>query len=272
MVEEFVNHDEVALYSASLRNDGLKVHNGIVTMAGRWRIVGERCAVGLCPMPAPVEVAPSSEQKRNARVLLNRLKKLYPEMRTALEYDNAWQLLVATVLSAQTTDENVNRVAPELFKRWSSADELALADPEAVEAVVFSTGFYRQKTKSIISLSADLAEKFDGVVPEDLEQLVTLRGVGRKTASVVLAEVWDYPAIAVDTHVRRVTNRVGMTHETDPVKIEFELRALYKRDMWSGISMRFIQFGRDVCDARKPRCWECPLADRCAYPDKSPPP
>ncbi|NND04070.1 MAG: endonuclease III [Acidimicrobiia bacterium] len=215
---------------------------------------------------------PTTEQKRNARVLFNRLKKLYPEMKTALDYENAWQLLVVTVLSAQTTDENVNKVAPNLFSRWPNPEDLAAANPEEVEKVVFSTGFYRQKTKSIISLAADLVDKFEGVVPRDLDELVTLRGVGRKTASVVLAEVWDYPAIAVDTHVRRVTNRLGLTDETDPTKIESDLKGLHNKQIWSGISMRYIQFGRDVCDARKPRCWECPLADRCPYPNKTPPP
>ena len=173
---------------------------------------------------------------------------------------------------AQTTDENVNKVLPELFSKWPTPEDLAAADPDEVEQVVFSTGFYRQKTKSILSLAADLVDKYEGVVPADLDELVKLRGVGRKTASVVLAEVWDIPAIAVDTHVKRVTNRLGLTAETDPVKIEFELRALHPKKSWSGISMRYIQFGRDVCDARQPRCWECPLRDRCPYPDKSPPP
>jgi len=223
-------------------------------------------------MAASPETTTSVEARRNARVLLNRLKKRYPEMKTALDYEDAWQLLVVTVLSAQTTDENVNKVAPGLFKRWPTPEDLAGARPEDVEQVIFSTGFYRQKTKSIISLAADLVERFDGVVPQDLEQLITLRGVGRKTASVVLAEVWDIPAIAVDTHVRRVTNRLGLTAESDPVKIEHALKALHSEKDWSGISMRYIQFGRDVCDARKPRCWECPLADRCPYPDKAPPP
>ena len=223
-------------------------------------------------MAASRETTPSIEARRNARVLLNRLKKRYPQMRTALDYEDAWQLLVVTVLSAQTTDENVNKVAPDLFARWPTPDDLAGARPEDVEQVIFSTGFYRQKTKSIISLAADLVERFDGVVPQDLDELVTLRGVGRKTASVVLAEVWDIPAIAVDTHVRRVTNRLGLTTESDPVKIEHALKALHAEKDWSGVSMRYIQFGRDVCDARKPRCWECPLADRCPYPDKAPPP
>lgn len=193
-------------------------------------------------------------------------------MRTALDYGDAWQLLVSTVLSAQTTDEMVNKVTPGLFARWPSPHDLAEADPEEVEEVIYSTGFYRQKTRSIISLATDLADKFDGAVPADLAEMTTLRGVGRKTASVVLAEAWDLPAIAVDTHVKRVTRRIGLTAETDPTKIELALKALYPEREWSGISMRVIQFGRDVCDAKRPHCWECPLADRCAYPDKTPAP
>jgi len=214
--------------------------------------------------------APTTEEKRNARVVFNRLVKRYPEMGTALSYADPWQLLVATVLSAQTTDENVNKVTPELFTRWPECEDLAVADPDEVESVVFSTGFYRQKTTSIIALSADLAARFDGRVPQDLDELVTLRGVGRKTASVVLAEVWGLPAIAVDTHVERVTTRLGLVGAANPKGIEYELRALYPERHWSRISMRFIQFGRDVCTARLPRCPACPLADRCSFPDKTP--
>jgi endonuclease-3 len=220
----------------------------------------------------PVPAAPTIEQKRKARVVLNRLKKRYPDMGTALAYEDAWQLLVATVMSAQTTDENVNRVTPVLFERWPTPEDLAEADPEDVEAVIFSTGFYRQKTKSIQALSADLVTTFGGDVPRDLEAMTTMRGVGRKTASVVLAEAWNLPAIAVDTHVMRVAKRIGLTTESDPAKVEADLRSLYPESEWAGISMRVIRFGRDVCDARRPRCWECPLADRCRYPDKSPPP
>ena len=212
---------------------------------------------------------PTPAERRHARTVLGRLKKRYPDIGTALDHDDPWQLLVATVLSAQTTDENVNRVTPLLFERWPDAEALAGADPEAVEQVVFSTGFYRQKTRSIIELSQDLVARFGGEVPRDLGELTTLRGVGRKTASVVLAEAWDMPAIAVDTHVSRVTRRLGMTTHRDPVKVERDLRELYPEREWSGISMRFIQFGRDTCDARTPRCWECVLADRCPYPDKT---
>lgn len=216
----------------------------------------------------PIDAA----SRRNARTILDRLKRRYPEIGTALDYANPWQLLVATVMSAQTTDENVNRVAPELFRRWPSAEDLAAADPELVEEVIFSTGFYRQKTKSIIALSEDLVATSGGQVPQDLSELVKLRGVGRKTASVVLAEAWGMPAIAVDTHVKRLAYRLGLTDTTDPDKVEVDLKDLYPESAWSGISMRFIQFGRDVCDARKPRCWECELADRCRFPDKTPPP
>ncbi|MGI9584879.1 MAG: endonuclease III [Acidimicrobiia bacterium] len=214
-------------------------------------------------------LTPTTEQKRNARVILRRLHKLYPEMATALAYTDAWQLLVATVLSAQTTDENVNKVVPTLFARFPGPDELAGANPEEVETIIYSTGYYRQKTKSVITLASDVSERFDGEVPSNMDDLVTLRGVGRKTASVVLAEVWGIPAIAVDTHVKRVATRLGLTSETDPVKIEADLKALYLKKDWAGVSMRFIQFGRDVCDAKRPRCWECPLKDRCVYEPKS---
>jgi len=193
----------------------------------------------------------------------------YPDAGTALEYDDPWQLLVATVLSAQTTDENVNRVTPILFAKWPSAADLAAADPEEVEAVVYSTGFYRQKTAAIVALSVDVLERFGGEVPDDLDRLVTLRGVGRKTASVVLAEAWNRPAIAVDTHVKRVSRRLELTSETDPRRIEGDLRALFPEARWAGISMRVIQFGRDTCMARRPRCWDCILEDLCPYPYKT---
>lgn len=217
----------------------------------------------------PLVPPPTAEERRNARTIFRRIKKIYPVAATALAYENAWQLLVATVLSAQTTDEVVNKVCIELFERWPTADDLAHASLDAVELVVYSTGFYRQKAKSIVSLAADVVDKFSGEVPDDLDALVTLRGVGRKTASVVLAEVWDRPAIAVDTHVKRVANRVGITTYSDPEMIEFHLKALFLKSDWSGVSMRMIQFGRDVCDAKRPRCWECPLVDRCAYESKA---
>ena len=218
--------------------------------------------------PASDQPAPDPVLRRRAARILSKLTERYPTIGTALHYEDPWQLLVSTVLSAQTTDDTVNRVTPIVFARWPTADDLAGADPEAVEEVVRPTGFYRQKTKAIISLSQDLIESHGGVVPEDLEVLVTLRGVGRKTASVVLAEAFNRPAIAVDTHVNRVAGRLALTTHTKPEKVEADLRDLYPRAKWAGISMRFIQFGRDICDARRPRCWECPLARMCPYPSK----
>lgn len=212
---------------------------------------------------------PSVADRRNARVVLNRLEKRYPDMGTALEYADPWQLLVSTVMSAQTTDDNVNKVTPLLFEQYPTPEDLAAANPEDVERIIYSTGYYRQKTKSIIALAGDLVDRYGGEVPADLDQLVELRGVGRKTASVVLAEVWDIPAIAVDTHVKRVAGRVGLTVNNDPEKVERDLKSLYPQDRWAQISMTMIQFGRDVCDAKKPRCWECPLRDRCAYESKT---
>lgn len=211
---------------------------------------------------------PTAAERGKARAVLNRLIARYPEARTALDYENAWQLLVVTVMSAQTTDENVNKVAPNLFARFPTPGDLADANPEEVEKIIYSAGFYRQKTKSIISLSQDVEELFDGQIPMDLDQLVKLRGVGRKTASVVLAEVWNIPAIAVDTHVHRVSTRLGLTQEKKPEKIETDLKALYPTDTWSGISMRYIEFGRETCDAMRPRCGECEMFKLCDWPDR----
>lgn len=211
---------------------------------------------------------PAPAERGKARAVLSRLKRRYPTIHTALDYESPWQLLVTTVLSAQTTDDNVNKVRRLLFARFPEPADLAEADLEEVEGIVFSTGFYRQKAKSIVTLAGDIVEKFGGEVPRDLDALVTLRGVGRKTASVVLAEAWGDPAIAVDTHVRRVTNRIGLTDEADPVKIEMDLKSLFPEADWAGVSMRFIQFGRDICDARKPLCAECDLVSLCDWPDK----
>lgn len=211
---------------------------------------------------------PTPSERGRARAILNRLKRRYPQIGTALDYQNPWQLLVVTVMSAQTTDENVNRVAPRLFEEYPTPFELAEASPEAVEQIIFSTGFYRQKTRSIIELSQDLVATHGGEVPTELEELVRLRGVGRKTASVVLAEMWKVPAIAVDTHVKRVAYRLALTDNTDATKIEFDLRALFPKEEWAGISMRVIQFGRDTCDARRPRCGSCELFAFCRWPGR----
>jgi endonuclease-3 len=171
-------------------------------------------------------------------------------------------------MSAQTTDDNVNRITPILFARYPTPADLAVANPEDVERIIYSAGFFRQKTKSIIRLSGALTERFGGIVPGNLDQLVTLPGVGRKTASVVLTEAFASPAIAVDTHVRRVAGRLDLTESSNPIRIEMDLRALYPRKEWTGVSMRFIQFGRDICDAQRPLCRICELNRICRWPGK----
>ena len=216
----------------------------------------------------PAQPIATSAQKRRARTILKRLKDRYPDIATALDYVDGFQLLVATVMSAQTTDEIVNKITPILFERYPEPADLAAADPEDVERIIFSSGFYRQKTKSIVALARGVVNDFNGVVPSTLEELVKLPGVGRKTASVVLAEAFKSPAIAVDTHVRRVARRLELTNNTDPVKIEQDLKALFPRKEWAGISMRIIQFGRDVCDARRPLCETCELNRICRWPGK----
>jgi endonuclease-3 len=220
------------------------------------------------PLPRADGSIPTRAEKGKARSILNRLRRRYPEIGTALDYESPYQLLVVTVLSAQTTDENVNKVAPILFERYPEAGDLAEADPEEVEKIVYSTGFYRQKTKSIIKLAQGIEEIFGGQVPMEMDELVKLPGVGRKTASVLLAEAWDVPAIAVDTHVRRVTRRLGLTTQSDPVKIESDLKAVVPKSDWAGVSMRIIQFGRDICDAKRPRCGQCDLFSLCEFPDR----
>jgi endonuclease III len=211
---------------------------------------------------------PTAAQRARGARLAERFEALYPDIRTALDWDTPWQLLVSTVVSAQTTDENVNKAMPALFSRFPEPDDLAHADPSEVEELLFSTGFYRQKTKSVIGLATALVDEHGGTVPDDMDSLTALPGVGRKTASVVLAEVWDRPAIAVDTHVKRVANRLGLTASDDPVKVEQDLKAQVPQRHWSRLSMRMIQFGRDVCDARNPRCRACPLRRSCPWPDK----
>jgi endonuclease-3 len=220
------------------------------------------------PLTRADGLVPTRAEKGKARAVLNRLRRRYPSIGTALDYESPFQLLVVTVLSAQTTDENVNKVAPILFDRYPTPSDLAEANPEDVEKIVYSTGFFRQKTKSIIKLAQAIDELFSGEVPMDIDELVKLPGVGRKTASVLLAEAWGVPAIAVDTHVRRVTRRLGLTAETNPVKIEKDLMAIFPKGEWSGVSMRVIQFGRDICDARRPRCGECELFGLCEFPER----
>lgn len=181
----------------------------------------------------------------------------------ALHFENPFQLLVATILSAQTTDERVNMVTPALFARYPTAYDLAAADPGEVEEMIKSTGFFRAKTRSLLGMAAALVERYHGEVPVALEDLTTIPGVGRKTANVVRSVAFDAPGLPVDTHVGRLSRRIGLTTETDPVKVELELDAMLRPSEWGPFSLRMILHGRAVCVARNPRCGQCTLADFC---------
>ncbi|MDQ6711896.1 MAG: endonuclease III [Candidatus Dormibacteraeota bacterium] len=197
-----------------------------------------------------------------ARLAAERLKALYPAV-SELTHANAFQMLVATILSAQTTDRSVNSVTPTLFARYPDAAALAHANPVEVEAIIKPTGFFHVKAKTIIGASAGLIERFHGEVPPRIDDLVTLPGVGRKTANVVLGVAFGIPGFAVDTHVKRLTRRLGLTKNTDPVKIEAEVTRMLPPEEWTGFSLRLILHGRRTCLARTPRCPECVLNDFC---------
>lgn len=197
-------------------------------------------------------------------ILLKTLKRAYPGARCSLDYRDAFELLVATILSAQCTDERVNKVTPEVFQRWPNAAALADADPPEIEQVIRSTGFFRAKARSLSEMSRDLVAKFGGIPPARLEDLVTLRGVGRKTANVVLGNAFGIDAgVVVDTHVGRLSRRMGLTKHTDPIKVEQDLMAAVPKKEWTLMSHLLIHHGRAVCQARKPLCSTCVLASVC---------
>jgi endonuclease III len=196
--------------------------------------------------------------------LLSRLKALYPDARCALEHRNAFELLCATILSAQCTDVRVNLVTPTLFARYPSAFELARANPSDVEEIIKSTGFFRNKTRSLIGMAQALVADHKGEVPRTMEELRKLPGVGRKTANVVLGNAYSVnEGVTVDTHVARLSGLLGLSRESEPEKIEAELMRLFPRDEWALLSHLLIFHGRNVCIARRPRCGECVLAQLC---------
>jgi endonuclease-3 len=202
--------------------------------------------------------------RRLAAAVARRLAEVYPDARCGLDFQDPWQLLVATVLSAQCTDERVNRVTPELFLLWPGPAELASADVEALEAVIRPLGFHRVRTRALQAIARLVRDQHRGVVPDRSEVLTSLPGVGRKTATVVLGEGYGQAAgVVVDTHVRRVSRRLGLTAATDPDRIADELEELLDRWEWVAFSRRTITHGRRVCAARRPRCDECPLENLC---------
>lgn len=203
-------------------------------------------------------------KKQRALEILTRLKHLYPDARCSLNYETPVQLLVATILSAQCTDERVNRVTPALFKRFPDAGAIADAPLEVIEQLVHSTGFYRNKARNIQAACQRIMMEFEGEVPNSMEQLLTLPGVARKTSNVVLAHAYGINAgVTVDTHVKRLSHRLGLTKQTDPVKVEKDLMKLLPQVDWENWSIRLIYHGRATCMARKPDCDRCEIADLC---------
>jgi endonuclease-3 len=204
------------------------------------------------------------EERRKATRVRERLAAAYPDARCALEHRDAYELLVATILSAQCTDERVNQVTPELFARWPTPAALARAEPAEVEEVIHSTGFFRNKTKSLLGAARRIEERFGGEVPSGMDDLLSLPGVARKTANVVRGVTWGLAdGVVVDTHVARISQRLGWTRQEAPERIERDLVALHPRETWIDLSHRLIQHGRRVCLARRPRCPVCPVRDLC---------
>ncbi len=202
--------------------------------------------------------------RQRAPQILQRLGELYPEATCSLDWRTPYELLVATMLSAQCTDERVNRVTPALFARFPDAAAAAAVEPAEVEPYVRSTGFFRNKAKNIVGASRLLLERHGGAVPASMEELLQLPGVARKTANVVLAHAFGINAgVTVDTHVRRLAGRLGLTRHSEPRRIEPDLMKLVPRPEWENLSIRLIFHGRAVCTARSPRCLACPIADLC---------
>lgn len=204
-----------------------------------------------------------SELPRHARTILRDLKKDYPVAICELTHESPFQLLAATILSAQCTDARVNMVTPHLFAAYPTAAAMAVADISHVEQLVRSTGFYASKAKNLIGMANGVMTRFNGEVPTKIEDLVTLPGVGRKTANVLRSVAFDLPGLPVDTHVLRLSKRLGLTRDVDPVKVELQLNALLPPKEWGEFSLRMILHGRRICDARKPKCAECRLAKVC---------
>ena len=204
-----------------------------------------------------------ADKKVRARKMYRVLTKSYPNVRCELDFNSPFQLLVATVLSAQCTDKRVNQTTPALFKKYGNVKKMAKADQKDIEVLIKSTGFFRAKAKNIKGLSQKIMIDFGGEVPDKLEQLITLPGVGRKTANVVLGHAFDTPGITVDTHFGRLSRRFGWTKEMDPVKVEIEVAELIPEKEWTNLSQRMIWHGRRVCHSRKPACGACSLSKLC---------
>jgi len=208
-------------------------------------------------------MAVDSETRKEARAIYRILTKTYPEIRCELDFKNPLELIVAVVLSAQCTDKRVNAITPALFKKYKKANDYAKAPLAEIEEFIYSAGFYHAKARHLKGLGRKLVEEFDGEVPSNIEDLITLPGVGRKTANVVLGHAFDIPGITVDTHFGRLSRRFGWTTSMDPVKVEHEVGELIPQKEWTNLSQRMIWHGRRICHSRKPACGVCPVAKIC---------
>jgi endonuclease-3 len=218
----------------------------------------------------PASKTPRRRTKRFASAaerapeIFRRLSAAYPDAKCALDHRNPYELLVATILSAQCTDKRVNMVTPALFEKYPDAERLAVADPETLQEMIKSTGFFRNKAKSLLGMAAKVSELHGGEIPSTMEELVKLPGVGRKTANVVLGNAFGRDeGVVVDTHVSRLSQRLALSRESDPVKIERDLMTLFPRDEWTMLSHLLISHGREICDARRPLCERCVVSDLC---------
>lgn len=216
---------------------------------------------------APKKAVPKSSARERARIaeVLSTLARMYPDARCALDFTNPYELLVATILSAQCTDKRVNLVTPALFRKYPDPAAMAAADEGELIGLIRSTGFFNSKAKSLLAACRDIVTGHGGQVPDTLEALVKLHGVGRKTANVVLGNAFGVPGITVDTHLGRVARRLGLTAQDDPVKVEQELMGIVPRETWTAFSHRMIHHGRELCAARRPKCEVCPLAPLCPH-------
>ena len=217
--------------------------------------------------PSKAVAKPAAKMVECAGRIAATLAQLYPEARISLDFETPWQCLAATILSAQCTDERVNRVTPKLFRQFPDASAMASGPRERIQELIVTTGFFRQKAKSLQSAARAIVERFGGEVPDRMEDLVTLPGVGRKTANVILGHIHGEPGMVVDTHVRRLSRRLGVTRNLDPNKIEIDLQRLLAPTEWTAFSMRLILHGRRVCFARAPRCAQCALLPDCPQID-----
>lgn len=206
------------------------------------------------------------QKKVRSGKIIRILEQMYPEVRCELNHGDAYELLVATILSAQCTDTRVNSVTPQLFRHFPDIASMANADREKLIADIHSTGFFNNKSKNLIACCKAVMERFDGKIPGKIEDLTSLPGVGRKTANVILNHIYHVPAIVVDTHVARISRHLGLSEETDSVKIEFELRTILPEDKWIAWNHQLIRHGRSICIARRPKCTECRLRPLCPGP------